>query len=225
MLGWYAWYETGKKFWLFDLYFFGAAATLAKGPIATFLALGIILLFLGLRREWSALRRTIWLPWLRLYLLMVLPWYIAVQRKNPHFFRIFFLEHNLERFATDRYQHSPALVLLRRRAPHRPDALDRRLPSAPLATAWRSPSPSGRSATSPSATSATSAQATPSPSSSCSGRCFPSSSSPSRCPSCPATSCLPSRRSPSSPATTSTASGATVSPTGCSTCTPVSPAL
>ncbi|HWW96890.1 MAG TPA: glycosyltransferase family 39 protein, partial [Edaphobacter sp.] len=39
MLGWYAWYETGKKFWLFDLYFFGAAATLAKGPVAPFLAL------------------------------------------------------------------------------------------------------------------------------------------------------------------------------------------
>ena len=106
MLGWYAWYETGKKFWLFDLYFFGAAATLAKGPIAAFLALGIILLFLGLRREWSAIRRTIWLPGIRLFLLMVLPWYIEVQRSNPHFFRIFFLEHNLERFATDRYQHS-----------------------------------------------------------------------------------------------------------------------
>ena len=54
MLGWYAWYETGKKFWLFDLYFFGAAATLAKGPVAPFLALSIILLFVGLRREWSA---------------------------------------------------------------------------------------------------------------------------------------------------------------------------
>src|SRR6201995_729014 len=106
MLGWYAWYETGKKFWLFDLYFFGAAATLAKGPIAIFLMLGPIMLFLGLRREWSAIRRTFWLPGFGLFLLMVLPWYIEVQRKNPHFFRIFFLEHNLERFATDRYQHS-----------------------------------------------------------------------------------------------------------------------
>lgn len=105
MLGWYAWYETGKKFWLFDLYFFGAAATLAKGPVAPFLALGIILLFLGLRREWSALRRTIWLPGVLLYLVMVLPWYIAVQRENPTFWRFFFLEHNLERFATNLYQH------------------------------------------------------------------------------------------------------------------------
>jgi 4-amino-4-deoxy-L-arabinose transferase-like glycosyltransferase len=105
MLGWYAWYETGKKFWLFDLYFFGAAATLAKGPVAPFLALAIIFLFVALRREWSLLRRTIWLPGVFLYLLMVLPWYIAVQRRNPTFLRFFFLEHNLERFATDRYQH------------------------------------------------------------------------------------------------------------------------
>src|ERR1700727_875015 len=105
MLGWYAGYETGKKFWLFDLSFFGAAATLAQGPVAPFLALGIILLFLGLRREWSALRRTIWVPGVLLYLVMVLPWYIEVQRRNPTFYRLFFLEHNIERFATNRYQH------------------------------------------------------------------------------------------------------------------------
>jgi len=105
MLGWYAWYETGKKFWLFDLYFFGAAATLAKGPVAPFLAAGIILLFVGLRREWSVLRRTIWIPGVVLYLAMVLPWYIAVQRSNPTFFKTFFLEHNLERLTTNRFQH------------------------------------------------------------------------------------------------------------------------
>lgn len=105
MLGWYAWYETGKKFWLFDLYFFGAAATLAKGPVAPFMALAIICLFLGLRREWSALRRTIWIPGILLYLAMVLPWYIAVQRRNPTFFNEFFWQHNLERYTTDLYRH------------------------------------------------------------------------------------------------------------------------
>ena len=105
MLGWYAWYETGKKFWLFDLYFFNAAATLAKGPVAPFLALAIICLFLGLRREWSALRRTIWIPGILLYLVMVLPWYIAVQRRNPTFFNEFFWKHNLERYTTNLYQH------------------------------------------------------------------------------------------------------------------------
>jgi len=105
MLGWYAWYETGKKFWLFDIYFFVGAATLAKGPVAPFMAGVIILLFAALRREWSLLWRTIWLPGVALYLAMVLPWFIAVQMRNPSFFRQFFLEHNLERFATNRYQH------------------------------------------------------------------------------------------------------------------------
>src|SRR5579871_1918697 len=105
MLGWYAWYETGKKFWLFDLYFFGAAATLAKGPVAPFLGLGIILCFLGLRREWTAIRRTISLPGVLLYFVMVLPWYIAVQRENPGFLHEFIVNHNLKRFGTDLYQH------------------------------------------------------------------------------------------------------------------------
>jgi 4-amino-4-deoxy-L-arabinose transferase-like glycosyltransferase len=108
MLGWYAWYETGKKFWLFDLYFFVGVATLAKGPVAPFMALVIILSFAALRREWSLLRRTVWIPGFLLYFAMVLPWYIAVQRRNPDFLRVFFLEHNLERFATNRYMHEHA---------------------------------------------------------------------------------------------------------------------
>src|ERR1700728_4047082 len=105
MLGWYAWYETDRKFWLFDLYFFVGVATLAKGPVAPFLAVAIIFTFAALRREWSLLRRTVWTPGVILYFAMVLPWYIAVQRRNPDFLRIFFLEHNLERFATGRYMH------------------------------------------------------------------------------------------------------------------------
>jgi 4-amino-4-deoxy-L-arabinose transferase-like glycosyltransferase len=108
MLGWYAWYETDSKFWLFDLYFFVGAATLAKGPVAPFLALTILVAFAALRREWSVLRRTIWWPGVMLYLAMVLPWFIAVQKRNPNFLRIFFLEHNLERFASNRFQHEQA---------------------------------------------------------------------------------------------------------------------
>jgi hypothetical protein len=106
LLGWYAWYETDSKFWLYDIYFFTGLATLAKGPVAPFLAIAIIAAFAFLRREWSILRRSFWWPGMLLYLAMVLPWFIAVQHQNPTFFREFFLEHNLERFATDRYQHS-----------------------------------------------------------------------------------------------------------------------
>jgi len=105
MLGWYAWYETNSKFWLFDIYFFVGAATLAKGPIAPVMALVIIGIFAVLRREWSLFRRSLWWPGMVLYFAMVLPWFIAVQLRNPAFLRIFFLEHNLERFATNRFEH------------------------------------------------------------------------------------------------------------------------
>jgi 4-amino-4-deoxy-L-arabinose transferase-like glycosyltransferase len=105
LLGWYAWYETDSKFWLFDIYFFTGVATLAKGPIAPVLAFVIVTAFAALRREWSILKRSFWWPGVLLYFAIVLPWFIAVQHQNPDFFRVFFLEHNLERFATNRYEH------------------------------------------------------------------------------------------------------------------------
>jgi len=105
LLGWYAWYETGSKFWLFDIYFFTGVATLAKGPVAPFLAIVIVAAFALLRKEWSIIERSIWWPGILLYFVIVLPWFIAVQHQNPTFFREFFFEHNLERFATNRFQH------------------------------------------------------------------------------------------------------------------------
>src|SRR5437879_13059806 len=38
MLGWYAWYETGKKRWLIDRYFFRAIAAMATGTVAPLFA-------------------------------------------------------------------------------------------------------------------------------------------------------------------------------------------
>ena len=105
LLGWYAWYETDSKFWLFDIYFFTGVATLAKGPVAPLLAIVIVAAFAFLRKEWSILRRSLWWPGVALYFAITLPWFIAVQHENPTFFREFFLEHNLQRFSTNRYQH------------------------------------------------------------------------------------------------------------------------
>ena len=106
MLGWYAWYETRKKIWLFDLYFFLAIATLAKGPVAPFLAGLIVLVFCYLHGEWKTAFRTLWLPGIGVFLLISLPWFIMVQIENPQFFRVFILEHNLARFSTDLFQHT-----------------------------------------------------------------------------------------------------------------------
>ncbi len=105
MLCWYGWYLSANRGWLLAFYFFSALGTLAKGPIAVFLAGLIIVLFAVLRRDGRLVLRTLWPIGIALYLALAVPWFIAVQHANPEFFRVFFLQHNLERFATNVYHH------------------------------------------------------------------------------------------------------------------------
>jgi 4-amino-4-deoxy-L-arabinose transferase-like glycosyltransferase len=105
LLAWWAWREGGKQIYLALFYFCMALGTLAKGPIAPFLAAVVLVLFAAATREWRLIIRSLWLPGLLLFLVVALPWYFAVQLRNPQFFREFILEHNLARFSTDLYRH------------------------------------------------------------------------------------------------------------------------
>jgi 4-amino-4-deoxy-L-arabinose transferase-like glycosyltransferase len=105
MLAWWAWNETGKRIWLGWFYTLLAVGTLAKGPVAPGLAVLIVAAYAGLRREKNVFLRTLWLPGFLIYFAVTLPWFIAVQIRTPQFFRVFFIEHNLERFGTNLYQH------------------------------------------------------------------------------------------------------------------------
>jgi 4-amino-4-deoxy-L-arabinose transferase-like glycosyltransferase len=105
LLAWYAWYESRRNIFLVFFYLFLALGTLAKGPVAPALAGVILFLFIAAKREWRAILRTLWIPGIALYLAVMLPWYLAVQMRNPEFFRFFILEHNLARFSQDVYHH------------------------------------------------------------------------------------------------------------------------
>jgi 4-amino-4-deoxy-L-arabinose transferase-like glycosyltransferase len=105
LLGWYAWYESRRNIYLAAFYIFVALGTLAKGPVAPALSAVIIFLFVAIKRDWHAIRRTLWIPGIVLYLAAMLPWYIAVQLRNPEFFRFFILEQNLARFSQNLYHH------------------------------------------------------------------------------------------------------------------------
>ena len=105
LLAWWAFYETSHRRWLMLFYAAIAIGTLAKGPVSVALAALIILVFVAIRREWQVLIRSLWVPGILLFFLIALPWYVAVQHANPGFFREFFIQHNLDRFATNRYQH------------------------------------------------------------------------------------------------------------------------
>ncbi len=105
LIGWYGWYESGRREYLAACYVFLALGTLAKGPVAPALSAVIIFLFIAAKRDWRAILRTLWIPGIVLYLAVMLPWYVAVQLRNPEFFRVFILEHNLARFSQDLYHH------------------------------------------------------------------------------------------------------------------------
>jgi 4-amino-4-deoxy-L-arabinose transferase-like glycosyltransferase len=105
MLAWWGWRESGKKGYLAAFYFFLALGTLAKGPVAPFLAALIIGFYAAAAREFRVIVRTLWFPGIALYCAVSLPWYFAVQLRNPGFFHVFFLQHNLERFSSNLYHH------------------------------------------------------------------------------------------------------------------------
>lgn len=105
MLAWYAWYEGGAKRYLAASYVFLGLATLAKGPVAPFLAAAIIGMFAAVRKDYRLLWRTVWIPGILIFCAVTFPWFVAVQVKNPEFFRMFILEHNLARFGTNLYHH------------------------------------------------------------------------------------------------------------------------
>ena len=105
MLSWWAWRENSKRRYLALFYVFIALGTLAKGPVAPFLAAAVIVLFALATHESRIVLRTFWLPGILLFCAIALPWYVTVQMRNPQFFHEFILEHNLARFSTDLYHH------------------------------------------------------------------------------------------------------------------------
>jgi len=106
LLAWYAWYESASKYFLMLFYVFIGLAMLAKGPVAPFLAAVIVLLFAAAKGDYLLVRRTCWIPGIALFSMVALPWYVAVQLKNPEFFRVFMLQHNLGRFGKDLFHHT-----------------------------------------------------------------------------------------------------------------------
>jgi 4-amino-4-deoxy-L-arabinose transferase-like glycosyltransferase len=82
-----------------------ALAVLAKGPAAILLAGGSVALWAvatgNIRRSFRLFHPVATLS----FIAVALPWYALCAARNPEFLRIFLLEHNVERFLTNRYQH------------------------------------------------------------------------------------------------------------------------
>ncbi len=124
LLAWFCWYQSGweqsgvgamdetageeqpgSRRWLVLFYALNALAMLAKGPVAPALAAFVLIAFCITQRKPRALWRTLDPIGLAVFFAVAAPWYVVVQLRNPEFFRVFFLEHNLARFGSNLYRH------------------------------------------------------------------------------------------------------------------------
>ena len=105
MLAWFAWFESGNRRLLIASYIALALGMLAKGPVAPFLAAVVISVYAVSQKRIRIVWDSVSLPGIAAFLVVGLPWYVVVQLRNPQFFRVFLLEHNLARFGTNMFHH------------------------------------------------------------------------------------------------------------------------
>jgi len=86
--------------WMLVAYGGAALAVLTKGLIGILLPGAVLVLYILLKRDWSLLRRLRIVPGTVFFLLLTLPWFVAVSVQNPDFLWQFFMVQQFLRFLT-----------------------------------------------------------------------------------------------------------------------------
>jgi len=89
-----------KKGWLYLLYLFSALAFLAKGLIGIAFPFGVVVIWLLISGRWREIFALFSPIGILIFSAVSLPWLILVQQQNPDFFRFFFIQEHLLRYAT-----------------------------------------------------------------------------------------------------------------------------
>jgi len=85
--------------------FFLGLAVLAKGPAAIVLCGGAVFFWALFTKRWRDALRLLHPASIASFCLTALPWYILCAQRNPDFFRVFIIEHNVKRYLTPEFQH------------------------------------------------------------------------------------------------------------------------
>lgn len=99
---------TRWKWWM--LFYLGAAlGTLTKGPVALGLPALIVLAHLALQKRWKHMTGLLNPAGIAVYLLVALPWFVAIGLRFPGYFETYFVTENLGRFGTADLGHPAPL--------------------------------------------------------------------------------------------------------------------
>lgn len=87
--------------WLFySAYMLAGMAVLTKGLIGIIFPILIIGIWVLLSNQWRLLRQCYLPSGILIFLLIVLPWHVLVQARNPEFFQFYFIDQQFLRYST-----------------------------------------------------------------------------------------------------------------------------
>jgi 4-amino-4-deoxy-L-arabinose transferase-like glycosyltransferase len=88
-----------KRGWMLLAWSAMAGAVLTKGLVGIVLPGMVLAVYVLMQRDWRLLRELEWGRGLALFAALALPWFIAVQMRNPEFFDFFVLHEHFARYA------------------------------------------------------------------------------------------------------------------------------
>lgn len=97
----------GRRALFYSAYIFAGLAVLTKGLIGIIFPIMIIGFWILLSNQWRLLKECYLPSGIFLFLLIVLPWHVLVQLRNPEFFQFYFIDQQFLRYSTliaQRYQ-------------------------------------------------------------------------------------------------------------------------
>lgn len=98
--------EKAKKLHCLLMYGALGAGTLNKGLIGLVIPGTVFFVYLLVTNKWSILRRLHLLPGALLFLVIVTPWYLWVDARNPGYLRYFFWDEHFTRYLTDEFNRA-----------------------------------------------------------------------------------------------------------------------
>ncbi|MFB3924691.1 MAG: phospholipid carrier-dependent glycosyltransferase [Syntrophales bacterium] len=89
-----------KRLWLYLLYTACALAFLTKGLIGPVFPFAILMIWLAIEKRWRDIPRIISPVGIAVFILIVSPWIVLVQKANSDFLRFFFVQEHFLRYTT-----------------------------------------------------------------------------------------------------------------------------
>jgi 4-amino-4-deoxy-L-arabinose transferase-like glycosyltransferase len=98
----------GTRAWMWTSWVAVALATLSKGLIGIVLPGGALIIYSLLTRDWPVWRRLHIFSGALIFLVVTVPWFLAVSLRNPEFFDFFFIHEHFTRFLTTEHHRQGA---------------------------------------------------------------------------------------------------------------------